>query len=584
MEGDRGGGHESTATHPTDPGWTFTTTALTDGVHSFTVTSTDTAGNVSAAATLNVTIDTVAPNAPVITGNAIVNNNQVAAHRYRRGRQHGQAVRRHHRARHTHRECQRRLELHHRRAAGRRAHVHGCGGGQGGQHRCRVAGCHVCDRSDCHRSERRDQLTAVGSNFFFYDAAGSGPSLKFGGVAVRAGQFGGWTPIGVEQTANGYQVAWKSGSDYTFWNTDSNGNYVSGLGVLSAISSTVTSAENAFHQDLNGDGVIGVQAVVNTGTVIEANGATKLTAVGSNFFFYDGAGSGPSLKFGGVAVTAGQFGGWTPIGVEQTANGYQVAWKTGSDYTFWNTDSNGNYVSGLGVLSAISSTVTSAENAFHQDLNGDGVIGVQAVVNTGTVIEANGAAKLTAVGSNFFFYDGAGSGPSLKFGGVDVTAGQFGGWTPIGVEQTANGYQVAWKPAATIRFGIPTVTATMFRVLAFVSDQLDGHIGRDAFHQDLNNDGTIGSAAPLAGNAMSGAAGTNTTTSIAANEIIHGNGGNNSFVFAGNFVNNTLADVQTASDVFELNHNVSEDNALAGHAAQTGADGVLAATRRIRSR
>ena len=47
------------------------------GVHSFTVTSTDAAGNVSAASTLNVTIDTVAPNAPVITGNTIVNTNQV---------------------------------------------------------------------------------------------------------------------------------------------------------------------------------------------------------------------------------------------------------------------------------------------------------------------------------------------------------------------------------------------------------------------------------------------------------------------------------------------------------------------------
>ena len=29
---------------------------------------------------------------------------------------------------------------------------------------------------------------------------------------------------------------------------------------------------------------------------------------------------------------AGQFGGWTPIGAEQTASGYEVAWKvTGAD-------------------------------------------------------------------------------------------------------------------------------------------------------------------------------------------------------------------------------------------------------------
>ena len=43
-------------------------------------------------------------------------------------------------------------------------------------------------------------------------------------------------------------------------------------------------------------------------------------------------------------MTEGQFGAWTPVGAEQTAGGYQVAWKHGSDdqYFVWNTDSNGN--------------------------------------------------------------------------------------------------------------------------------------------------------------------------------------------------------------------------------------------------
>ena len=58
-------------------GWAFTTNPLADGVHNFTVTSTDAAGNVSAVSALNVTIDTVAPNAPVITGNSVVNTNHV---------------------------------------------------------------------------------------------------------------------------------------------------------------------------------------------------------------------------------------------------------------------------------------------------------------------------------------------------------------------------------------------------------------------------------------------------------------------------------------------------------------------------
>ena len=73
----------------------------------------------------------------------------------------------------------------------------------------------------------------------------------------------------------------------------------------------------------------------------------QLTEVGDHFFLYDGSGSGPSLKYAGAEYVAGQFGAWTPIGAEQTASGYEVAWKvTGADqYTVWTTDSSGNYIS-----------------------------------------------------------------------------------------------------------------------------------------------------------------------------------------------------------------------------------------------
>ena len=56
--------------------------------------------------------------------------------------------------------------------------------------------------------------------------------------------------------------------------------------------------------------------------------------------------------------------------------------------------------------------------AFHQDLNGDGLIG-----RSTTVIEANGSTSLTEVGDHFFLYDGSGSGPSLKYAGADVCGG-----------------------------------------------------------------------------------------------------------------------------------------------------------------
>src|SRR4029079_16143507 len=103
--------------------------------------------------------------------------------------------------------------------------------------------------------------------------------------------------------------------------------------------------EASLHQDLNGDGVIGV---IVTGTVIEAAGSTSLVNV-SNHFFLDNisTGLGPSLKLSGADVVAGQMGGWTPIGAEQTASGYLIAWKmTGPDqYTAWAVDSSGNYLS-----------------------------------------------------------------------------------------------------------------------------------------------------------------------------------------------------------------------------------------------
>ena len=73
-----------------------------------------------------------------------------------------------------------------------------------------------------------------------------------------------------------------TGSDeYTVWNTDSNGNYISTLiGCVSGTSVALQSIETSFHQDLNGDGVIGVPPA----TVIEAYGSTSLTEIGNHFY------------------------------------------------------------------------------------------------------------------------------------------------------------------------------------------------------------------------------------------------------------------------------------------------------------
>ena len=146
--------------------------------------------------------------------------------------------------------------------------------------------------------------------------------------------------------------------------------------------------------------------------MIESFGSTSLAEVGNNYFLDNSAGSGPELKYGGAAVAAGQFGAWTPIGAEQTASGYEVAWKVpGADqYTVWTTDSSGNYLSNTGTLSGTSSALESLETSFHQDLNGDGVIGFHAAPTT--VIESFGSTSLIEVGNNFFLDNSLGPAPS----------------------------------------------------------------------------------------------------------------------------------------------------------------------------
>ena len=65
------------------------------------------------------------------------------------------------------------------------------------------------------RSRPMDRRAGHGRRNFFLDNTGSstGPELKYGGAAVTAGEFAGWTAIGAVQVAGGgYDVAWKNTS------------------------------------------------------------------------------------------------------------------------------------------------------------------------------------------------------------------------------------------------------------------------------------------------------------------------------------------------------------------------------------
>jgi 20S proteasome alpha/beta subunit len=335
-------------------------------------------------------------------------------------------------------------------------------------------------------------LVKVGQYFYMYPAAGSsGPQLKYQGNAVVAGQFSNWTPIAAEQTASGFEVAWRQGSSDLFhvWNTGSNGNFVSlATGDVSGESAALEQLESSFHQDLNGDGVIG--PVVTT---TESAGTTSLVQVGIDYFL--GGLSGVELSYNGVPVAVGQFGGWNPIGTERTANGYEVAWKVrGADqYTLWYTDSSGNFLSDpIGVVSGGSTTLETLEQSFQQDLNGDGSIGPPV-----TTIESKGSTSLLQVGTNYLM--GGVSGVPLKYAGAPVVVGQAGPWMPIGAEQTASGYEVIWKATGLDLFTVWNADSSG----NFVSDTVGAVSGESAtmellessFQQDLNGDGVTGPVA-----------------------------------------------------------------------------------------
>ncbi len=225
-------------------------------------------------------------------------------------------------------------------------------------------------------------LAALGSTYSLFAAGtGSGPVLAVAGVAVTAALMGGWTPIGAARTAGGYEVAFDlPGSNlFTIWNTDSNGNYVSDtIGAVTGTSAALEAAETAFGQDLNGDGTIGLRATV-IATDTTTYGSTSLVSFGASYsLFAAGTSSGPTLDVNGVAATAATMGGWTAVGAIRTATGYEVAFALPGRnlFTIWNTDSNGHYVSDtVGAVSGTSSVLTAAETLFHQDFNGNGVIG-----------------------------------------------------------------------------------------------------------------------------------------------------------------------------------------------------------------
>jgi autotransporter passenger strand-loop-strand repeat protein len=267
-------------------------------------------------------------------------------------------------------------------------------------------------------------ISQVGNNYDLLGKSGFSTSLKFAGRAFTSGEAGAWVPIASVQTASGYDVAWKNTStgQYTAWALNSSGNYTSNhLGAVSGTSFSLESLETTFGQDLNSDGTIGP-----TKTLVRTDGSTSLTQVANEYFLYAAGGtSGPSLKVGGTAVTLGEYGDTAPIGAIKTATGYEIAWENSSTdrFTFWATDSNGNYTSNItGLVSGTNATLKSLEATFYQDFNGDGVIDTPT-----TVINVTGHVVLPL--SSVTQPAAIAAGATLELTGADTSSVMFKGTT-----------------------------------------------------------------------------------------------------------------------------------------------------------
>ncbi|EDX84867.1 Tryptophan-rich Synechocystis species C-terminal domain family [Synechococcus sp. PCC 7335] len=291
----------------------------------------------------------------------------------------------------------------------------------------------------------------------------------------RTGPFNGWQAIGAEAlTGGGYQLAWRrNGSQYSIWNLDGRGRFVSARAYNSQ---SITQLESAFGQNFNGDGSLAPAA-----TAIEAAGNLSLVVTNRGAYQLQAADLNPLdviLQGGQI----GAFNGWQAIGAEaQTGGGYQVAWRRDNGrFGIWNLDGRGRFISARGYDSQ---GITRFESAFGQDFDGDDLLAPAARViedngNLSLVIASNGAYQLQAADLNPL---------DVILQGNQI--GAFNGWQAIGAEaRTGGGYQVAWRRNDG-RFGVWNLDGQG----RFISATGYGSQGiaqfESAFSQDLNGDG-----------------------------------------------------------------------------------------------
>ena len=122
------------------------------------------------------------------------------------------------------------------------------------------------------------------SAIIFICNSGAGPELKYGGAAVVAGQIGAGYPSGRSRRQRAMRLPGKSLAPISTRSgipTAAATTFRIAIGAVSGTSAALESLETSFHQDLNGDGVIGVLAATDGDPGV---GSTSLVEIGNNFY------------------------------------------------------------------------------------------------------------------------------------------------------------------------------------------------------------------------------------------------------------------------------------------------------------
>jgi hypothetical protein len=539
-----------TTTVGSNGSWNFTTAALNDGNHSLTATDTVSGKTSAASSAEKITVDTHAPDAPVLVSDSVVNTDQVKVT--------GTA------------EANSSITVFDGTTAIGTATTGSNGAWSlttgalnNGSHVLTATATDAAGNVSGH-SQALDAVIGattpptsglsgvvqINNNYFI----GQGHELQFHGAAVTVGEFQGWTPIAAVQVAGGsYDVAWKNSSgQFAFTLTDSHGNLTSSPADHVALAGNGGAIEKyegtIFHQDLNGDGTIGVPTTPTT------SGLSGVVQINNNYFI----GQDQELQFHGAAVTVGEFQGWTPIAAVQVAGGsFDVAWKNSSgQFAFTLTDSHGNLTSSPADHVALAGNGGAIEKyegtIFHQDLNGDGTIGVPGSSNSPVLPSNPGHAAAVSI-----------TDPADSSKGLVTIKGTADPFSQIKLfDGTA---AVGTVKAAADGTGSHTSSAA-------VSNTVHTHTA-----QELDSSGHV---AATSGSAILGSSGANMLTS-AGNNLFVGNGHPDTFVFASNFGNDVIKDFNANAsspghDVVQFSKSVFDSFAdVLAHATQSGQNVVI---------